>query len=96
MLINKGIAAGEVVSIKLSSGEEIVAKLVEEIENFYVVAKPLVLSMSQQGIGMIPFLFTVNQDKDIKVNKDSVIAISNTDKQFADQYISGTTGIAMR
>lgn len=96
MLINKGIAAGEVVSMKLSSGEEIVAKLVEDIGDFYVVTKPLVLSMSQQGIGMIPFLFTVNQDKDIKVNKDSVIAISNTDRQFADQYISGTTGIAMR
>jgi hypothetical protein len=96
MLIDKGVSAGEVVSFKLTSGEELIAKLVEETATGYKVSKPLVLSMSQQGIGMIPFMFTVNPEKDISISKNSVIAISSCDKQFADQYISGTTGIAMR
>jgi len=30
MLINKGVSEGEVITLKLTSGEEIVAKLVED------------------------------------------------------------------
>jgi hypothetical protein len=96
MLIDKGVSAGEVVSLKLTSGEELIAKLIEETATGYKVSKPLVLSMSQQGIGMIPFMFTVNPEKEVNILKGSVIVIANCDKQFADQYISGTTGIAMR
>jgi hypothetical protein len=96
MLIDKGVLAGEVVSFKLTSGEELIAKLVEETSTGYKVSKPLVLSMSQQGIGMIPFMFTVNPEKEVSISKNSVIVVANCDKQFADQYISGTTGIAMR
>jgi len=96
MLIDKGVSTGEVVSLKLISGEELIAKLAEETATGYKVSKPLVLSMNQQGIGMIPFMFTVNPEKEINISKTSVIAVANCDKQFADQYISGTTGIAMR
>ena len=44
---------------------------------------------------MIPFMFTVDQEKDIEIAKDSVMAIQITDKQFASQYMQGTTGIAL-
>jgi hypothetical protein len=96
MLIDKGITPGEVVSLKLISGQELLAKLVEETTTMYKISKPLVLSMSQQGIGMIPFMFTVDPEKEISISKSAIIVIANCDKQFADQYISGTTGIAMR
>lgn len=96
MLIDKGISIGEVISLKLISGEEILAKLVEETDTEYKISKPLVLSVGQQGLGMIPFLFTVNPDKDLKISKSSVIVVTNTDKQFADQYLQGITGIAMK
>lgn len=96
MLIDKGMSPGEVISMKLSSGEELVTKLVEETDAGYRVSKPLVLSVGQQGIGMIPFMFTVNPEKEVVINKTSVIAAQVTDKQFADQYTQGTTGIALR
>lgn len=96
MLIDKGVTIGEVVTIKLTSGEELIAKLVEEQTLAYKISKPLVLSMNQKGLGMIPFLFTVNPDKDIKINKTAVVTIETTDNEFANQYIAGTTGIAMR
>jgi hypothetical protein len=95
MLIDKGVTPGEVVSLKLTSGEELVAKLVEETTEYFKLSKPLVLSMSAQGIGMMPYLFTVNPDKDIKLMKVTVTVIESTDKQFADQYLSGTTGIKL-
>jgi hypothetical protein len=96
MLIDKGVSAGEVISLKLISGEEILAKLVEETDKEYKVSKPLVLSVGQQGLGMIPLMFTIDPEKDIKISKSSVMVISNTDKQFANQYLQGTTGIAMK
>lgn len=96
MLIDKGIAAGEVVTLKLSSGEEIITKLIEENLDTYKISKPLVLSMSPQGIGMVPYLFTGNPEKELTISRSSVTVITTTEKQFADQYIQGTTGIAMK
>ncbi len=96
MLIDKGVTAGEIVTIRLSNGEELITKLVEETDSYYKVNKPMVLSMGQQGIGMMPLLFTVNMDKDINITKTAVAVISSTATAFADQYLQGTTGIAMR
>ena len=67
MLINKGVSSGDIVTIKLTSGEELVAKLIEENPMQIKIARPLVLTMGQQGIGMVPYLFTVDPDKDIKI-----------------------------
>jgi hypothetical protein len=96
MLINRGVSPGEVVTMKLSSGEEIITRLVEETDTCYKVNKPMCLSMSQQGIGMMPLLFTVSVDKDLEINKSNVTVISSTNSNFADEYVQGTTGIAMR
>lgn len=95
MLIDKGVTEGEVVTFKLTSGEELIAKLAQEADQFYKVSKPMVLTANQQGIGMAPYLFTVNPDKDVKIAKSTVVVAEATDKQFADSYIQGTTGIKL-
>jgi len=95
MLIDKGMTEGEIVSIKLTSGEEVIAKFISETADGFKVSKPLVLSMNQQGIGMMPFMFTLSQDKDVLIYKHSISVINNCDKMFADQYIQGTTGIKL-
>ncbi len=96
MLIDKGVSVGEVVTLKLTSGEELVAKLVEDGVLHYRLSKIMVLSMTPQGIGMMPYLFTVHPDKEIKLLKSTVTVIESSDKQFADQYLQGTTGIALK
>jgi hypothetical protein len=95
MLIDKGVTEGEVITIKLTSGEELIGKLVEEGPMHYKVSKPMVLTAGQQGLGMAPYLFTVNPEKDIKISKSTITVCEATDKQFADSYISGTTGIKL-
>jgi len=49
MLIDKGVSAGEVITLKLTSGEELVARLVEEGHDFYKLSKPSVIGMSPKG-----------------------------------------------
>jgi len=95
MIIDKGITAGEVITLKLTSGEELVARLVEDAISFYKVSKPFVIGHTPNGPGLMPYLFTVSPDKDIKLLKTAVTVAEATDKQFADQYLQSTTGISM-
>jgi hypothetical protein len=96
MLIDKGVCEGEVVTFKLTSGEELVAKLVEDGAAYYKLSRPMVIGMGQQGPGLMPYLFTVHPDKDVKLNKNVVAMAEATDKQFADQFLQSTTGIALK
>lgn len=95
MLIDKGVTPGEVITLKLTSGEEIVAKLIEETSDFYKLGKPMVIGMGPKGPGLMPYLFTVHPDKEVKLNKGTVTLVEATDKDFANQFIQSTTGIAV-
>jgi hypothetical protein len=95
MLIDKGISAGEVITLKLTSGEELVAKLVEDAATHYKLNRPMVIGMGQQGPGLMPYLFTVHPDKEVKINKNVVALAEATDKGFADQFLQSTTGIKL-
>lgn len=95
MLIDRGVSEGEVVTFKLTSGEELVAKLVENGPVYYKLSRPMVIGMGQQGPGLMPYLFTVHPDKDVKLNKSVVAMAEATDKTFADQFIQSTTGIKL-
>lgn len=95
MLIDKGVSAGEVVTLKLTSGEELVARLDGETETHYKLTKPMVIGMGQQGPGLMPYLFTVSPDKTIPLLKSTVTVAVTSDKVFADQYMQSTTGIAL-
>ena len=95
MLIDKGVTAGEVITLKLTSGEELVAKLVEETATYYKLSKPQVIGMGPQGPGLMPYLFTVSPDKEVKLLKTTVTVAEPTDEAFAKQFIQSTTGIAL-
>jgi hypothetical protein len=95
MIITKGIAVGEVVTLKIVTGEELIGKLTEINEDYYMIHRPLVLVMSQQGLGLQQWTFTANTDKSFKISKDKVIMIADTVKEMSTQYLSGTTGITL-
>lgn len=93
MIIEKPIAAGDTVTLKITTGEEVVARLSEIKADSYLLSKPLVVMATQQGIGLGPFSFTVNPEAKIPVNKSQVVFITKTDTEMAKQYIASTTGI---
>lgn len=94
MLIDKGFSANDVVTIKLASGEELMCRLVEETDTYYKVSKPLAVGMTNNGPALMPYLFTINPSKDVKIFKPVTI-IELTDDDFAKQYIKSTTDIAL-
>jgi hypothetical protein len=94
MLIETPYKENDVVSIKLSSGEEVVGKLVEETSDTITVSKPLMLAHTQQGMGLAPYMMTVDPEKaQLKFNERNVITVSKTMETMAKQYIQSTTGL---
>jgi hypothetical protein len=95
MLIDKGVSVGEVITLKLTSGEEIVAKLVEETTTYYKLSRPMVIGMGPNGPGLMPYLFTVHPDKEVKLSKTTVTLAEATDANFAKQFLESTSGIKL-
>lgn len=93
MIIETPYKMGDTVSIKLSSGEEMVARLDAEDATHITVSKPLMLMATEQGMGLAPFMFTVNPESKIKLKLNSIICIVKSAKDAADMYIQQTTGI---
>jgi len=95
MLINKGVAVGEVITLKLTSGEELVAQLKEESSTHYKLSRPMVIGMGQSGPGLMPYLFTVHPDKIVSLLKTTVTVAEGTDDVFAKQFLETTSGIKL-
>lgn len=96
LFINKGLTNGEVVTLKLTSGEELIGKLVEEVDASFKISRPMVLTMDPAGnIGMSPYLFTIDPNSDVSIYKCAIAASIGTDKQIADAYLTKTSGIAL-
>lgn len=94
MLLEKPITEGDVVSIKLINGDEIIARLEKEDQNSVTINRPLALTMSGGGLGMIPWIFLGNKET-ITLKREHYFVMVPSKKDAADQYMQGTTGIAL-
>ena len=95
MLIETPYKEGDTISLKLSSGEEIVARLDKEDDMYYTLKKPMVLVAQQQGLGLAPYMFSVSPDSKFMLRTNSVSCVSKTQEEISKQYLTQTTGIAV-
>lgn len=94
MLIEKPIADGDVVSLKLLNGDELIARFESETATEIKISKPLAVTVGPQGLGMMPWIFLGNKETFV-LQKSHVFVMIPSKKDAADQYIQGTTGIAL-
>lgn len=95
MLIEAPYKVGDTVSVKLSSGEEIIGRLDAEDSNTITLNKPMAIMATQQGIGLAPFMFSVSQDTKLKFNNNQILVMVKTMQDISNQYTQSTTGIAV-
>lgn len=95
MLIDKGFKSGDTVSIKLISGEELISRFESENNDDFVISKPMAITLGGQGLGLVPWIF-LGEKETITLKKLHIIAALPSKKEAADQYLQGTTGIALR
>jgi hypothetical protein len=96
MLINKGMEAGEVVTIKTTAGEEIIAKFVEENVMNVTVVKPRCLTSTREGIALVPFLFTTDPAANVTISKNTIMVLAPSFGEAKDNYLEATSGIKLR
>ena len=96
MLIEPPYKNGDVVTVKTSGGEEIIARLIGEENGILTVGKPMTAVVHEQGIGMIPYLMTVSPNTNVKLNRSGLSVVAKTAKQIADEYTRQTSNLSIQ
>jgi hypothetical protein len=98
---NAGIAAGDVVSVKLIHGEEILAKLVDINGDDYTFERPVILALvpvgnGQAAVNFAPFSMGIDDTTKLVINYSRMLFRPVAARQdAAAQYIKSTTGIEL-
>jgi hypothetical protein len=92
MLVPKTYAQNDIISFKLLSGEEIVAKLVSETSNAFEISKPLTAVMGQKGVGFFQAFLTAAPSS-VELLKCNCIMHSKSVEEISKYYISTVSGI---
>jgi hypothetical protein len=85
----------EVYTFKLSSGEEMVAKVLQSSDSFIEISEPVSIAPNQQGLGMVPSLFTSDMAGKFMLNTSTVAMCATTNEQIKMKYIEATTGLVV-
>ena len=84
-----------VYTVKLNSGEELITKVVEVNDGYITISEPVSVAPSQQGIGLVPSMFTADPDKSVVLNTNSIAFYAPTEDGVKMKYIQATTGITV-
>lgn len=88
------IEVGAVFTFKLSSGEELVAK-VSSVGDMIEVTDPVTVAPGPQGLTLVPSLFTADHSVPAPINKQCIIMYAPTDDSVKVKYIQATTGLSV-
>ena len=95
MLIEKGISENSIVAIKLTTGEELIGKMISQDEDAVKLKKPMAFLRMQQSIGLMPWMATPEPDAELSIPKKFIIVMVPCEKQISNQYIETTSGIKL-
>lgn len=84
---------GQVYTIKLASGEELITRIKAIDGNFLIADEPVAIAPSKQGMGLIPSLFTGDPEVESRININSISIYAKTEDGIKMKYIEAITGI---
>lgn len=87
------IETNKVYTLKLNSGEELIAKVTDSSGDFITIEEPVSIAPTQQGMQMIPSIFTADPKGEFKLNTSSIAMYAETDDSVRMKYLEATTGI---
>ena len=67
---------GDLITLKLASGEEVIANYKGDADSYISIEKALVLMNGPQGLAFGTFFSTAQQDKKIDISKAHVISVA--------------------
>tara|TARA_A100000164_G_scaffold269270_1_gene241160 strand:- start:511 stop:816 length:306 start_codon:yes stop_codon:yes gene_type:complete len=80
------IKDGDLVTLKLASGEEVIAKFIGKAETYVSIEKALVLMQGPQGLAFGTFFSTAKQDEPFNIAIDKLTSIAHINDKIAEEY----------
>ena len=87
------ITLNQTYTFKVTSGEELVAKVVDIEGQYNVLSDPVSIIPSQRGVGLQPSMFTAEPDSLVRLNTNNVTLFAPTEDGVKMKYIEAITGI---
>ena len=92
-MLVKSRKKGDVVSIKLVSGEEIFGRFVSEGPHVITMAKVMKLVIAPNGSPGFTSVLQTSSQEELIFDKNHCLLIAVTEKQISDDYIGATSTI---
>jgi hypothetical protein len=89
------IEKDEILIFKLASGEELIAKIVEVTDGMFILKQPVSMAPTQQGLQMMPSMFSGNLDKEVVLYGTAIAMIADAKEDIKTKYIEVTTGVVV-
>ncbi len=80
------IKDGDLITLKLASGEEVIAKFTGKAETYISIDKALVLMQGPQGLAFGTFFSTAKQTEPFNISIDKIITIAHINDKIAEEY----------
>ena len=83
----QNIKDGDLITLKLTSGEEVIANYKGEGEGPYIkIEKALVLMQGPQGLAFGTFFSTARQGEPINIAKDKITSLAYINDKIKEEY----------
>ena len=77
---------GNLITLKLVSGEEVIAKFKSLTDDYIGIEKALVLMQGPQGLAFGTFFSTAEQKEPINICKNKITSIANINDKIRTEY----------
>lgn len=93
MLVSKSkYQNGDIINLKLLSGDEVVGELVSQDNMSYEIKNPCIVVTSPDGIGLIQAMFGLDPDyENLSYHDQHIVTMCKTHQKMRDHYIMVTT-----
>lgn len=99
LISNSRPKSGDIVAIKLTSGEEIIGKLVADESGGITIHKPIAVRLQmvepgQAAIGFQPFMYARDEDGEFTFNSSAIAVVAaKVRDDIKKNYLLATTGL---
>jgi hypothetical protein len=89
----KELELNKVHSVKVTSGEEVIGKVIAQTDDTITLEQGITIGMGQQGMQLIPAMFTTLPTAELTINTANITMFAVTSDDVVDAYREATTGI---
>lgn len=91
------VKQGDIVTLVLTNGAEIIGKLTGESESYYQLNRPRIVQATQQGVGLMNGVCMTGEEPkgDLQINKTGVIFAIKTVDEMSKGYQQQVSGLVL-